>query len=107
MAGTGKRRKFRNGKFTVIFLLLALVCLFIIGKQELEIHRIRQEEAATRERIEELGRKKAALEKERKMLDDPRYIEKLARDGYNMVGKDEVPLFVIDPEHEKKEQRGQ
>ena len=45
---------------------------------------------------------KAELEAERKRLDDPRYIEKLAREDYNMVGKDEVPLFIVDEQKDKQ-----
>ena len=49
-------------------------------------------------------KKKAELEDERKRLDDPRYIEKLAREDYNMVGKNEVPLFIVD-EQKQAEQK--
>ena len=44
------------------------------------------------------------LEAERRRLDDPRYIEKLAREDYNMVGKNEVPLFIVD-EQKQAEQK--
>ena len=36
------------------------------------------------------------MESERQRLDDLKYIEKLAREEHNMVGKDEVPLFIIE-----------
>ena len=49
-----------------------------------------------------LKQQKAELEAERKRLDDPRYIEKLAREDYNMVGKDEVPLFIVDEQKDKQ-----
>ena len=76
--------------------LLAVACLFVIGKQEYSIYQIKQEQAATQQRIAALQKQKTELEAERKRLDDPRYIEKLAREDYNMVGKDEVPLFIVD-----------
>ncbi len=101
MAGRSRRRKKSSGKYHIL-LLLALVCLCVIGKREYEIYRIKRDEQATRERIAELNKQKAALEKERKLLDDPRYIEQLARDGYNMVGKNEVPVFIIDPDEANK-----
>ncbi len=95
-----RRRKRSNKDFRIILWIVALICLFIIGRQEYSIYKIRQEESATQKRIEELKKDKEALEKERKLLDDPKYIEKLARDDYNMVGKNEVPLFIVDPDKE-------
>ena len=75
-----------------------------MGKQEYRIYQIKQEQAATEQRIEALKKKKGELEAERKRLDDPRYIEKLAREDYNMVGKNEVPLFIVD-EQKQAEQK--
>ena len=40
------------------------------------------------------------------VLDDLKYIEKLAREDHNMVGKNEVPLFIVD-EQEKQQNRKQ
>ncbi len=77
-------------------LVLIAACLCIIGKQEYSIYLIKEEQAATEQRIAVLKQQKAELEAERKRLDDPRYIEKLAREDYNMVGKNEVPLFIVD-----------
>ncbi len=77
-------------------LVLIAACLCVIGKQEYSIHLIKEEQAATEQRIAVLKQQKAELEAERERLDDPRYIEKLAREDYNMVGKNEVPLFIVD-----------
>ena len=46
--------------------------------------------------IESLKEEQEKLETERQKLDDLKYIEKLAREEHNMVGKDEVPLFIIE-----------
>ena len=86
-----------------MFFVIA-VCLVVLGRQEYRIYQIKQEQAATQQRIDELKKKKAGLEAERKRLDDPRYIEKLAREDYNMVGKNEVPLFIVD-EQKQAEQK--
>ncbi|MBQ7882889.1 MAG: septum formation initiator family protein [Phascolarctobacterium sp.] len=90
----GKRRN--NKLFTMLLAVVVLSCLVIIGRQEYEIYRLKQEKEATENRIEALHADKAKLELERKMLDDPKYLEKLAREEYNMVGKNEVPLFIVD-----------
>ena len=84
-----RRVRHKSKAFNVFMMLLFVACLFVIGKQEYSIYQIKQEQAA-------LQKQKTELEAERKRLDDPRYIEKLAREDYNMVGKDEVPLFIVD-----------
>ena len=92
-----RRVRHKSKAFNVFMMLLLFVaCLFVIGKQEYSIYQIKQEQAATQQRIAALKKQKTELEAERKSLDDPRYIEKLAREDYNMVGKDEVPLFIVD-----------
>lgn len=90
-----RRKKSKGGFFKIVLLLLVLACFTVIGKQEYRIYQIKQEKAGALQRIDELKKQKSDLEAERKRLDDPRYIEKLAREDYNMVGKDEVPLFVV------------
>lgn len=99
-----RRRKRKSSAFKLFMLLVLIICAAVIGRQEYGIYQIRQEQEATQLRIDALKRQKAALEQERKRLDDPRYIEKLAREDYNMVGKDEVPLFIVE-EKKKTEQK--
>ena len=50
---------------------------------------------------EQYEEKQRKLEAEKKRLDDLKYIEKLAREDHNMVGKDEVPLFIVDEKENK------
>lgn len=95
---TGKGSK--HVLFLAFLVALIVCCAGAIIKQEIDIYQIKQEQLATQKRLEELQKQKAKLEAERKRLDDPKYIEKLARDDYNMVGPNEVPLFVVD--HNKK-----
>ncbi|MBR4958927.1 MAG: septum formation initiator family protein [Phascolarctobacterium sp.] len=91
-----KRKKRGNRVFTYILGIVVLVCLGIVIEQEYKIYQLKQEKAATEARIDALNEKQAKLEAERKKLDDPKYLEKLAREDYNMVGKNEVPLFIVD-----------
>ena len=87
--------------FKVVLVCLMGLCLVRFVKQEISIHQIKKEQVATQQRIDDLKKRKAALEAERNRLDDPKYIEKLARDDYNMVGPNEVPLFVVDRDKDK------
>ena len=98
-----KRKKRGNKVFTYVFGIVVLICLGIVVQQEYKIYQLKQEKAATEARIEALNEKQAKLEAERKKLDDPKYLEKLAREDYNMVGKNEVPLFIVDEKKAAKE----
>ena len=98
-----KRKKRGNKLFTYILGIVVLICLGISAQQEYKIYQLKQEKAATEARIDALSEKHANLEAERKKLDDPKYLEKLAREDYNMVGKNEVPLFIVDEKKAAKE----
>ena len=98
-----KRKKRGNKVFTYIFGIVVLICLGIVIQQEYKIYQLKQEKAATEARIEALNEKQAKLEAERKKLDDPKYLEKLSREEYNMVGKNEVPLFIVEEKKAAKE----
>ncbi len=98
-----KRKKRGHNWFAYILGIVVLICLGIIAQQEYKIYQLKQEKAATEARIDALTEKHANLEAERKKLDDPKYLEKLAREDYNMVGKNEVPLFIVDEKKASKE----
>ena len=98
-----KRKKRGHNWFAYILGIVVLICLGIIAQQEYKIYQLKQEKAATEARIDALTEKHANLEAERKKLDEPKYLEKLAREDYNMVGKNEVPLFIVDEKKAAKE----
>ena len=98
-----KRKKRGHNWFAYILGIVVLICLGIIAQQEYKIYQLKQEKVATEARIDALSEKHANLEAERKKLDVPKYLEKLAREDYNMVGKNEVPLFIVDEKKAAKE----
>lgn len=81
------------------FLLLVLFCcLPLIGSavhQGYRIFQIHQESVRTEKKVDELKKENAALAEEKESLGDLKYIEKVARDEHNMVGKNEIPLFMV------------
>ena len=96
---TKMRKRKRHVRFSfvaVIGFIAFTVGAYLFCKQEYEIYQVHKAQAAAEQRIDELRREQKALEDEKKRLDDPHYIEKLARENYNMVGKDEVPLFIVE-----------
>ncbi len=96
-----KRKRRSNKIFIFVLIVVAVICGGIIYDQEKEIYRVKQEKEATLKRIEALQNDRQNLTEERKQLDNPKYLERIAREEYNMVGKNEVPLFIVE---EGKEQ---
>lgn len=87
-----KRKK--NTFFRCIFIILFLFFVFEVVKQEIKIYEINNEIAATHHKIAELSNKYQILQEEHNNIDNPEYIEKIAREEYNMVRKMEVPVLV-------------
>lgn len=88
--------KKRKSLFGLIMFLLLSVGFVTLAIKEYKIYKIKQEQAITQARIDALKKEEAALKAEREKLDDPKHIEKLAREEFNMVGKNEIPLFIVD-----------
>jgi cell division protein FtsL len=77
-----------------LFIVFLLVFCVEIIKQEIRLHRLNSEIDATRQKISELGSQREKLQEERQTVNDPQYIERIAREEYNMVKKEEMPVFV-------------
>lgn len=101
MAQQAGRKKRKRHDFLLLCLAIIALCGFIIARQEYKIYQVNKELEATTQRVENLKKDKAELEAEKQRLDDLKYIEKLAREDHNMVGKDEVPLFIVDEKENK------
>jgi cell division protein FtsB len=94
--------------FRRVLIVLVIIFIAILGRQEYKIHQIQKETEATQKRVEELQKVQADLEAERKRLYDPKYIEKLAREDHNYVKKDEVPIVIVkDKETQQAETSGE
>jgi len=116
MAARDNEKKSRIARdFRRVLIVLVIIFVAILGRQEYKIYQIQKETEATQKRVEELQKAQADLEAERKRLYDPKYIEKLAREDHNYVKKDEVPIFIVkdkdkqNPEpkqNDKKEKQG-
>ena len=96
MAMTEQETRRRKGGrlYKMVLILMVVLMAVVLGRQEYKIYRLHKEAEATRQRVEELQKVQADLQAERQRLYDPKYIEKLAREDHNMVGKNEVPLFI-------------
>ena len=104
MAANDSEKKSRIARdFRRILIVLVIIFVVILGRQEYKIYQIQKETEATQKRVEELQKAQADLEAERKRLYDLKYIEKLAREDHNYVKKDEVPIFIV----KDKEKQGE
>jgi cell division protein FtsL len=95
MAEQETRRRKGGRLYKMVLILMVVLMAVVLGRQEYKIYRLHKEAEATRQRVEELQKVQADLQAERQRLYDPKYIEKLAREDHNMVGKNEVPLFIV------------
>lgn len=77
-------------------IFIAMLCFFIVEivKQEIRIHQLDKEIQATQSKIEELAQTHERLLEEERSASDPKYIEKVAREEYNMVKQNEIPVMV-------------
>lgn len=105
MAEMRRKKRRSSNDFLWVLIILLIICLGVLGRQEYKIYQINKEMSATQQRVDELKKVQAELEAERKRLDDLKYIEKLAREDHNMVGKNEVPLFIVDEQESSKNRK--
>lgn len=82
-----------------VFYIVAFMAFTFLAYRGYEIYQLRQEAQHIEQQILSLKKEQRRLQGERKRLDDPRYLEKLAREEYNMVGKDELPLVLLNEEN--------
>ena len=107
MAANDREKKNRIARdFRRVLIVLVIIFVAILGRQEYKIYQIQKETEATQKRVEELQKAQADLEAERKRLYDLKYIEKLAREDHNYVKKDEVPIFIVKDKQEEKKNTG-
>lgn len=98
----GKRKRLKNAKelafrgLGLIIALIVVISLYQLGKQAYDLYLVRKEAVKSSEKIKTIEKDNERLEEERSNLHDPKYVEKVARDEHNMVGKNEVPLFIVD-----------
>ena len=96
---TGKRK--RLVRILAILCFLTLLLILSLGKRGfIQQIRIRQERKRLVREIEALQEQKKSLELEKENLNDPEYLEKVAREKYGMAKKNEKVYRVVPKEKE-------
>ncbi|MBN2201040.1 cell division protein FtsL [bacterium] len=85
----------RRVTWAVIGSLALLIVLFSGPRGCWRQARVRMERSAIEAKIRALDREKKRLEAEKKTLDDPAVVEKIAREEYGMSKKDEKVYRVV------------
>ena len=81
---------------TLVLVVVALLSIISILGQQYDIQKVKDDKLATSQRIAQLEEEAVRLQKERDLLKEPAYLEKIAREEYNMVGKNEIPIFIVE-----------
>ena len=103
----GRKNKKTIHYFKLFLGLILLLFLVRVAQQAYTIYTVRQETIKTEAKVEELKKQKEALEEEKKNLGDIKYVEKIAREEHNMVGKDEIPIFIVDGSKKQEDTKKQ
>lgn len=87
--------------FWGVVVVFALAMGHSIAERTTQFYRLHEEKVKTEQEIKILREEQARLQKEKSSLNDPKYIEKVAREEHNMVKENEVRLFIIDKNKQK------
>ncbi|QEK11086.1 septum formation initiator family protein [Crassaminicella thermophila] len=90
MSKKKKASKKKNKIFYIIVLLIGLYVSWILINQQIELRELKRQEEALNIKISELKKEEAHLEEEKKLGNDPKFIEKVARERLKMVKPNEI-----------------
>ncbi len=89
-----KKRTSETSLFRMFYILVVAALLVVVLLQEWKIYQVRSATKEAEQRIEELQKKQAELKEEIVNLQDPAYIERVARREYKMIKVDEIPIVI-------------
>lgn len=90
---------------SIFLILLAIILVggfFSIYYKQQKIKQANEILVMEKVKFDKAKQEELLLKAKKAKMNDPDYIEKIARDEYNMVKKDEIPLFIIDKNHHEK-----
>ncbi|MBQ0067901.1 MAG: septum formation initiator family protein [Phascolarctobacterium sp.] len=103
MLGTKRKQVCRDRKILrYVVTVFLVICIASIGRQVWHLYELQHETSQTKIRIEKLKAEQEKLKSEKEKLHTSEYVEQIAREDYNMVGKNEVPIFIVDDEKMKE-----
>lgn len=88
-----KQKKSKFSLYRLLFLIVVGYFIYVIGMQQYEILKIHQEEVDVDIKLEQVKRENEMLKNEKAQLNDPAYIEKVAREELGLVKDGEIPYI--------------
>ena len=86
-----KRRQSSNTTWRKAWILLGIVFVVIAGQQLYTIHTLNQEKEQLQQQLQELKQENENLSEQKKLLEDDKHIESVAREELGLVKPGEVP----------------
>lgn len=77
--------------FVIIMIIMFLLAAFKLGEQAITYRDLSQERIKAEERLKSAQEENDRLNQEKEQLNDPEYIEKLAREELGMTKNGEIP----------------
>lgn len=97
-----KRLKLDVKRMGCLILAFGILCVGMISRQAYRYISLRDELTQTGSRVELLRQKKQKLLTEKEKLGKLEQVEKVARDQYNMVKPNELPVFIVEEKPKDK-----
>ncbi len=79
--------------FAIIMIILFLLAAFKLGEQAITYRDLSQDRIKAEERLKAAQEENEKLMNEKAQLDDPEYVEKLAREQLGMTKQGEIPYI--------------
>lgn len=97
-----KRLKLDVKRMGYLIGALGVLCVGMISRQAYWYMSLQNELTQTSSRVEILRQKKQKLQAEKDALSKLEQVERVARDQYNMVKPNEIPVFIVEEESKDK-----
>lgn len=92
-----KKRLRGNRPFYMIVIVFLLYISWILIDQQIKLHELNNQKGDLMKEVERLREKEQQLTEEQELLNDPQYIERVARERLKMVKPNEI-IYI---DHEK------
>ena len=86
-----KKQRRQINWFVIIMIIMFLLAAFKLGEQAITYRDLSQERIKAEERLKAAQEENDRLNQEKEQLNDPEYIEKLAREELGMTKNGEIP----------------
>lgn len=90
-----RHKKFRIRWGKLLFAGFSLYILGLLAVQQLQFWRLEEQQLQVERRIEAAEARNATLQEEIRLLQNPDYVEKLAREELNLLRDGEIPYYTI------------